>query len=294
MRYGLFAMAAVVLVPIVMSTSAAQQQGYRDEVMKYMDEVWKKGNLAYIDQLMDPEITRFGHAAEGNTFGIEAYKDRVRQIRSEFTDYNVTLLNMTGVGNTATFAWQMRGNYVGPDKKISPGRTVDIMGKTIWVFRGPKVVREVIEMDPQEYYRQIQMAVPYSEVGNRALMLSYLYEVVSQGDVSSIDELVSDNHVLHAANGKQVVGKDALRGHVMNLRSAFPDMTIKIFEVIAEGNTVSARWMLSGTWRGEWNGMQPTNRPVGATGLTMMRVKDDKVQETWSILDLLAIDVTKP
>jgi hypothetical protein len=52
---------------------------------------------------------------------------------------------------------------------------------------------------------------------------------------------------------------------------------------------VSARWTLSGTQRGEWNGVPATNRRLDATGLTMMRVKDDKIQETWSVLDLLLI-----
>lgn len=291
MKYLFIGLASVILMSVCLSTSVAQQEGYRDEVIKYVDEVWNKGNLAYIDQLMDANVSRFGHAAEGNTEGIAAYKERVKQIRSEFTDYNVKLLDMTGVGNKATFSWQLRGNYVGADKKISPGRAVDIMGKTVWMFRGNKVVREIVEMDEQEYFRQIKMAAPYSQVGNRALMLSYLYEVIAAGDVSAVDELVADSHVLHATNGKDLKGKEALRAHVEKMRAAFPDMTVKIQEVVSEGNSVFARWTLSGTWRGEWNGMSPTNRPIAASGLSMMSIKDDKVQETWSILDVLAVEL---
>jgi steroid delta-isomerase-like uncharacterized protein len=291
MRWQKFAVASAVLAACSMVASgfAPQDQGHRSQVIKFMDEVWGKGNLAYIDQAMDPQIARFGHVAEGNTFGIAAYKSLVTKVRSSFTDYNFTLLDMMGVGNKATFKWQLRGNYVGADKKLSPGRTVDIMGKTVWIFRGDKVVREIVEMDQEEYHRQIAMAVPYSEVGSRALMLSYLYEVLSQGDVSSLDELVAETHVLHAANNKDLVGKDALREHVLDLRAAFPDLALKIHDVIADANIVSARWTLSGTQRGEWNGVPATNRRIDATGLTMMRIKDDKIQETWSVLDLLLV-----
>jgi steroid delta-isomerase-like uncharacterized protein len=289
MKCKLFGLSLIVLgaASIAASALVPQSQGHREQVIKFMDEVWNKGNFAYIDQAMDPEIARFGHVSEGNTYGIAAYKDQVAKIRSSFTDYNITLKDMMGVGNKATYTWQLRGNYVGPDKKLSPGRTVDIMGKTVWIFKGDKVIREVVEMDQDEYYRQIQMAQPYSEVGNRALMLSYLYEVVSHGEVSSLEELVAQNHVLHNLGGDKVTGQAALREHVLALRAAFPDMTIKIGDVISEGNHVSARWTLEGTHKAEWNGIPASDRKVVASGITFMTIKDDKIQETWNFLDLM-------
>ena len=282
------------LFAVVFSTSAAQNQGHREKVVKYLNEIWSKGDFTYLDQLMDPQVTRFGPADEGKTVGLAEYKNRVNQIRSQFTDYNVTLRDMMGVGDTATFSWQLRGNYIGPDKKISPGRTVDLVGKTVWVFRGGKVIHEAVEIDAEEYYRQIQMAKPYSEISNRALILSYLYEAIAADNASAVEQLVADSHVLHAVNGRQITGKDALREHVTAIRTAFPDASVKIGNVVAEGTLVSAQWTLSGTWKGEWNGMAPTNRPITASGLTMMRVKDDMIQETWSVLDLVTIDLTKP
>jgi steroid delta-isomerase-like uncharacterized protein len=289
MKSKLFSLALIALATFSVAASAfAPQEGHRNLVAKYLDEVWNKGNLAAIDQLMDPEIARFGHVDEGNTYGIAAYKDRIGKIRSTFTDYNVTLLDMQGVDDKATFRWQLRGNYVGPNKAISPGRAVDIMGKTVWTVRGGKVVREVVEMDQEEFYRQIQMAQPYSEVGNRALMLSYLYEVVSRGEVSSLDALIADNHVLHDLGGTKVTGKAALREHVLSLRTAFPDLTIKIGDIIAEGNHVSAWWTLEGTQKGEWNGIAATNRRIVTSGLTFMTVKDGKIQESWNMIDLIA------
>jgi steroid delta-isomerase-like uncharacterized protein len=281
----------VVTFAVAVSAYVPQSKGHREQVIKFLDEVWSKGNLAYIDQAMDPDFVRHGHTAEGTVTGIPAFKDRVKEIRAAFTDYTVTLLDMTGVGNKATFNWQLRGNYVGIDKKLSPGRAVDIKGKTVWFFRGDKIVKEVVEMDQEEYYRQIQMALPYSEVENRAVVLSYLFEVLSQGNVSALEELVSENHVLHDVNNVKVVGLSNLRDHVQDLRTAFPDMSIAIHDVLADGDLVTARWTITGTHRGEWNGVPATNRKVEATGLSFMRLKDQKIQETWSIWDSLMVQL---
>jgi predicted ester cyclase len=296
MTWKLFGIASAVLVTssLVVSAYTPQQSGHREEVIKFVDEVWTKGNVAYVDVAMDPQIVRFGHTTEGNTTGIPAYKDRVQKIRSEFSDYNVTLVDMMGVGDKAIFTWRLKGNYVGPNKSITPGRAVDITGKTVWIMRGGKVVEEIVEMDPEEYYRQIQMAVPYSEVENRALVLSYLYEVMSRGNVSALDELVAANHILHDINDQTIKGIEPLRAHILDLRKAFPDLTVTINDIRADGNLVTARWTIAGTQKGEWNGYPPTNLHFTAIGLSQAFIKDGKIQETWSNWDTMKLRMKAP
>jgi steroid delta-isomerase-like uncharacterized protein len=288
-RAILLASIAIAMCSVVLNAYAVQASGHREQVVKFIDEVWTKGNLAYIDQAMDPSFERFGHKDEGNAVGIPAFKEKVRQIRSAFTDYNVTLVDMMGVGDKATFTWRLRGNYVGIDKKLSPGRAVDIMGKTVWFFRGDKVVKEIVEIDQEEYHRQIEMALPYSEVENKAVVLSYLYEVMSRGNVSALDELVSNDHVLHDANNVTVRGIEALREHVLAMRTAFPDLSIVIRDIVADGNLVTARWTVTGTHKGEWDGIAPTGVRIEASGLSFAYVKNGRMVETWSMWDVLKL-----
>jgi predicted ester cyclase len=47
---------------------------------------------------------------------------------------------------------------------------------------------------------------------------------------------------------------------VAPFRGAFPDFTMEIVELIAEGEKVVAHFKCSGTHRGEWLGMPPTGR----------------------------------
>jgi steroid delta-isomerase-like uncharacterized protein len=274
---------------MMVSAYTPQDTGMREKVIKFNEEVWGKGNVAYIDTLMDPDFIRLGYTEQGNTAGIAAFKQKVQEIRSQFTDYSLTLTDMMGVGNKATFTWQLRGNYVGPGQKISPGRPVDLMGKTVWTFQGDKVISEVVEVDAEEYYRQIQMALPYSEIENRALALSYTYEVLSKGNVSSLSELVAEAHVLHDMNNQTIKGLDGLRNHVLDLRKAFPDVSIAINDVVADGNLVTTRWTITGTQRGAWNGIPATGKQFKATGMTFMRMGNGKIQETWSVWDTILL-----
>jgi predicted ester cyclase len=52
----------------------------------------------------------------------------------------------------------------------------------------------------------------------------------------------------------------AAKRWVNPFRSAFPDFEMELVELIAEGDTVVARFRCSGTHRGEWLGVPATGR----------------------------------
>jgi predicted ester cyclase len=49
---------------------------------------------------------------------------------------------------------------------------------------------------------------------------------------------------------------------VTALRRAFPDLAVRIDEVIADEETVVARKICAGTHRGDFMGLAPTGRPI--------------------------------
>jgi predicted ester cyclase len=53
---------------------------------------------------------------------------------------------------------------------------------------------------------------------------------------------------------------EVARRWVAPFRGAFPDFTMEIVELIAEGEKVVAHFRCSGTHRGEWLGVPPTGR----------------------------------
>jgi ketosteroid isomerase-like protein len=61
-------------------------------------------------------------------------------------------------------------------------------------------------------------------------------------------------------------------------RSSFPDFTMKIVDLVAEGDTVVGHFQCSGTHRGEWNGIQPTGKRFQAVDeIYIFRVRDGKL-----------------
>lgn len=70
---------------------------------------------------------------------------------------------------------------------------------------------------------------------------------------------------------------------------AFPDLHLDAEEIIASGDHVIVRWRASGTHKGEYNGIQPTNKKVNARGCTVNEVKNGRVVRSAIYSDQLAV-----
>ena len=72
-------------------------------------------------------------------------------------------------------------------------------------------------------------------------------------------------------------------------RTAFPDLKIVIEDLIAEGEMVAARSTLSGTHRGTIFGIAATGRTVKMPSLTMVRITDGLLCESWVRSDTVGL-----
>ena len=75
----------------------------------------------------------------------------------------------------------------------------------------------------------------------------------------------------------------------MMYRMAFPDVHFTIDDLIAEGETVVIRWTVTGTHKGELQGIAPTGKHVTVTGMVMSRFAKGKVEEDWINFDALGL-----
>ena len=51
--------------------------------------------------------------------------------------------------------------------------------------------------------------------------------------------------------------------------------------MVAEGDTVTVQYTVSGTHSGEYPDVQPTGNAVEWTGMAMYRIEDDEIAEVW-------------
>ena len=74
-----------------------------------------------------------------------------------------------------------------------------------------------------------------------------------------------------------------------NVRRGFPDLESTIEDLIAERDKVVAHWRAQATHQGEYMGIPPTGNRVNFTGISIYRIEEGKIAESWSVSDLLGM-----
>lgn len=117
---------------------------------------------------------------------------------------------------------------------------------------------------------------------NKAIYNRYMQEAFNEGRLETIDELLSPSYVYHEAPPGTPAGPAGIKQVVTMFRSAFPDLKIEIVEQIAEGDLVASRSIMLGTHTGSpIFGIEASGNAVAMHGMTMVKVRDGKVTDSW-------------
>jgi len=108
-------------------------------------------------------------------------------------------------------------------------------------------------------------------------------EAVNTRNWAVLDELMVPDYVDH----KTKPGREGYMESLISAANAFPDAQWAIEDIIGEGDKVVVRLTFSGTHRGEFMGVAPTNKRVTTTAIFIQRIVSGKLVEEWSNADLL-------
>ena len=133
---------------------------------------------------------------------------------------------------------------------------------------------------------QTQVQAPPAEA--QKAVVRRLFEVINTGDLSGVDDLLTEDYVLHYP-GFPPSGRDAFKRIVPMFRTACPDLQATLEEFVVEGDRVAARFAWTGTHLGELLGVPPTGRRVHVTGIGLYRVRDGRIAEDRVEEDLLGL-----
>ncbi len=128
------------------------------------------------------------------------------------------------------------------------------------------------------------------ERGTKDAVRTYL-EAVSARDPDALRESVAEDIVVHGLLGTEgsARGREAYVQTMTGWMEAFPDLSIEIEELIAEGDKAAARWTSTGTQKRPLGGIPATDRKVSVEAVAIIRIKDGKVAEKWFRLDDLGM-----
>jgi len=124
---------------------------------------------------------------------------------------------------------------------------------------------------------------------NKAVVRQGWYEELwNHWSVDTADRLFTSDYQLHLAGSPTPLDRAATKEAVAMFGRAFPDLKHTVEEMIAEGDTVAARWTVHGTHTGAFQGLTPTGNPVTNTGITVHHLRDGCISETWLAYDNLS------
>jgi steroid delta-isomerase-like uncharacterized protein len=125
---------------------------------------------------------------------------------------------------------------------------------------------------------------------NKSVVRRWLDELFNKGNLSVNDEMLVPNYINHDPNlPEENRNRDGFKQFVSMVRSAFPDLQFNFEEQIAEEDKVVTHFSLSGTNKGEFMGIPPTNKQSRVTGITIEHLEGGKIKETWANWDALGM-----
>jgi len=125
---------------------------------------------------------------------------------------------------------------------------------------------------------------------NKALFRRFVEEVLNNGNVSTIDELLAPNFVEREVLPPGTPGgREGVKQLTMMFRTAFPDFNVSIDDMIAEGDKIVARTTWNGTQKGEFMGIPPSGKRVSFDVIDIIRISDGKGVEHWGVMDSSAM-----
>lgn len=121
---------------------------------------------------------------------------------------------------------------------------------------------------------------------NKKLIRQIVEDIWNKGNVQLVNELFSKECVFHdQAFSEPIRGIEAYKNLVTAFRAGFPDLRLRIDDLIAEGDGVACRYTASGTNSGELkfgNLTTPATRKRAEwTGVTIVSCKDGKCVEEY-------------
>lgn len=105
-------------------------------------------------------------------------------------------------------------------------------------------------------------------------------EIWSKGNVDLLDTVYAENVIGHFPAGI-VQGHAGIRARIKAHRTAFPDWTEVIDDVIVEGDRVVTRFTSRGTNLGEFLGNPATGNHVEISEVCVHRIAEGKIVEIW-------------
>ena len=121
---------------------------------------------------------------------------------------------------------------------------------------------------------------------NKAIVRHWIEEL-DKHNFEIMDEVVSSDVTFHFPGN--TMGFEEYKQFVDAVYEGLPNLHHKIEDQIAEGDLVATRVTDSGTHKGVFMGVPPTNNRVTVSAISIFRVVEGKIVEGWEEMDMQSL-----
>ncbi|MBN2133304.1 MAG: ester cyclase [Sedimentisphaerales bacterium] len=307
----------VVALAGFLGTAAADTEANKASYRRVNQEAWSQGQLAVVDECVAAGYV-YHEPALGEVHGPEGLKQTIMAYRTAYPDLQFTIEDLIAEGDLVALRWSAAGTQKGELMGIpATGLATTTVGINLARFDADgKIVEEWCSWDVLGLMQQLGVAAPPrpgpefylwdapsditgdagDPVTNKLLVLRVKSQFWNGKDIAGLDETHHANALGHDVSFPAQPGYDSYRQGCLAYQMAFPDLHHTTDTILAEGDKVVVRWTGTGTQQGELIGIPASGKPVKFTGITIYRIADGKIAESWWAYDAFGLvqQITSP
>lgn len=128
-----------------------------------------------------------------------------------------------------------------------------------------------------------------STESNKLIMKKFV-EFINTSNVELSKEIISEEAIFYAPTSSEPLRGSKGYMLILNMmRSSFPDVSWKLEEMIAEGESVAARFTMTGTHKGDFFDIKPTGKNIKINVMNFYRFSKGKIVEEYGQPDIFSL-----
>jgi predicted ester cyclase len=128
-----------------------------------------------------------------------------------------------------------------------------------------------------------------STESNKAIVWRMNKEFIEGRNQTTFNEILAEHFIDRTAMPGMPPGPAGVKAFFTMMWQAFPDMTVEIYDQVAEGDYVITRKTFHGTHDGDFMGIAPTHKRVQINVMDKLRLESGQLVEHWGIVDQMGL-----
>jgi steroid delta-isomerase-like uncharacterized protein len=126
-------------------------------------------------------------------------------------------------------------------------------------------------------------------LSNNIEIITHFEYAFRAADQTTIDELCHPGLVDHNPAPDEHPTLAGFKQKVAGFKATFPDLEEDLQDIVASGDTVATRWVVTGSMQQDFIGITASGQKIRVEGMNFYRLKDGRVTDIWTQFDGVAL-----